>query len=519
MRRHTNELLDQLYEAGYVHPEEIGRTLASPFAEIVEALCLAAGIKDVPEPPERLSSQEGEAYRALIEEQLNSVGAFDGTKLPGEIGKARFMHEWVIGPTGSGKTTLLETQLVVDLAKVVRGEASVVVIDSQGSGKDRLIGDLLRLEMFAPGQPLHDKLIYLEPDPEHPLALNILDVPMPRHASTREREVYEASAVELITFCLSSLSEQQSELFEFAARLLIKIKNPRLTTLFHIFEEDGWKRYEKYLDDEDAIVRRFFTETIKQPGMKPTREAAHRRLMGLLSNPTFRRMLEAPRNKFNMYEELKTPKVILIQTDRDLLKRHACEMFGRFFIGQLLHASEMRGSDALPVYCYIDECSDYVSNDLNIAELLAKARKRHIGLVLSHQNLAQITADTVRAALADCAIRFAGGNETDAGILSRVLHSDTEAISRAKTGTFISYIRGVTPAGVSIRVPQVMQRMPRMGEGELADIRHTMHERYGRTEEAEEPQRPSEPPASRTTPRDERDNDSDSNTDPSPTWR
>jgi hypothetical protein len=78
---------------------------------------------------------------------------------------------WIVAPPDSGKTTFISSMIADDLKRVARGECSIFVMDSQ----NELIPDIAALEMFAPGRPLHDKLIYLEPTSRYPLALNIFD--------------------------------------------------------------------------------------------------------------------------------------------------------------------------------------------------------------------------------------------------------------------------------------------------------------------------------------------------------
>src|SRR6185312_11846800 len=130
------------------------------------------------------------------------------------------------------------------------------------------------------------------------------------------------------------------------------------------------------------------------------------------------------RGKFNMAKELESPKVILINTDLEFLRHDACQLFGRFFIAQLLQAAETRGGDSLPVFCYVDECQDYIANDENAAKLMDKARKRRVAMIFAHQRLQNIESPNVRDALANVGVRFAGGNETDAASLSKILRCE-----------------------------------------------------------------------------------------------
>ena len=55
----------------------------------------------------------------------------------------RFSHTWVLAPPKTGKTQLIQWLVSHDLPKVARGEASVVVMDSQGD----LINNLANLHI------------------------------------------------------------------------------------------------------------------------------------------------------------------------------------------------------------------------------------------------------------------------------------------------------------------------------------------------------------------------------------
>ena len=77
----------------------------------------------------------------------------------------RFEHMHIVAGSGHGKTQTLQQLILHDLDAVAAGEASIIVIDSQSD----LINNIAGLEMFAPGQPLSDRLVLIDPtDIEYP---------------------------------------------------------------------------------------------------------------------------------------------------------------------------------------------------------------------------------------------------------------------------------------------------------------------------------------------------------------
>ncbi|WP_342723914.1 hypothetical protein AAFG07_33205 [Bradyrhizobium sp. B097] len=132
--------------------------------------------------------------------------------------------------------------------------------------------------------------------------------------------------------------------------------------------------------------------------------------MYLLENPTFERMFSNPKSKLDLFTELQSSKVILINTDKDLLKEKRTEMFGRFFIAMLVQSAQERASlareERKATFCYIDECHDYIANDANITTLLDQARKMNIGVILANQRCAQVSPNVLDA-LCNVAIKQA----------------------------------------------------------------------------------------------------------------
>jgi hypothetical protein len=401
----------------------------------------------------------------------------------------RFTHHWIVAPSGTGKTTLLESMIINDLYRVGREEASVLVMDSQ----NELIERLASLKVFAPGRPLHDKLVILEPDPDYPLALNMFDTNMAsaRALSGAQREEMVTTIHELTQFTLTGLlgaemTAKQSVPFAYLIQFLTAIPDATLATLRDLLQPDGLEQYRQHLDLlEDEQVRYFFEQQFsgKRDQYATTKQELLWRFDLMMKNATFRRMFSHPRNKLNLFEELNSAKVILVNTNRNLLKAEGCETFGRFFIAQLLQAATRRSTIAkakrLPVFAYIDECQDYIKNEPKVAELLDKARKQKVGLILAHQRLANIASPDVLDALSNVGIRFAGGNDTDANALAKLLRTEPEKISTQPRGSFIGFIRGQTREGLELRVPGVLlDTLPIMSAAEKMRVKECMRERY-----------------------------------------
>ena len=398
--------------------------------------------------------------------------------------RVRFEHQWIVAGSGHGKTQTLQSMILDDLSDVAAGEASIIIIDSQGD----LIHNISNLEMFAEGQPLADRLCLIDPtDVEWPVSLNLFDVGIDRinQYSLLDRERLINGILELYDFVLSSLlsaelTSKQSVVFRFITRLMLNIPNATIHTFAELLEEDGSKRFRQYIDQLPQTPRKFFHNEFDSSQFKRTRREIIGRLYRVLENQTFERMFSDPRNKVDMFREMNAGKVILVNTAKDLLKETGTEIFGRFFIAMIMQAAQERATidKRLPTFLYIDECQDYV--DENISIILEQARKFNVGIILSHQYLDQIPSRIQSSFAANTSIKFAGGvSAADARKLSSMMNTSPEFLLDKPKLSFGAYIRNMTDKAISLSFPLGrLEAQPTMTDTEREAMLTKIRDRY-----------------------------------------
>lgn len=416
---------------------------------------------------------------------------------------ARYEHQHIVAGSGHGKTQTLQFLIAKDLEAVAAGERSIVVIDSQGD----LIRTIARLEVFATGQPLHERLVMIDPtDVEFPVSLNLFDVGQTRLQgyAQLERERLTNSIIELYDFVLGSLlsaemTQKQNVIFRYVTRLMLQIPDATIQTLRELMEPKSEVRFAPYIAKLTGSARHFFETEFGGSEFTQTRKQVLRRLWGILENQTFERMFSHPRSKLDLYEEMNAGKVILINTAKDLLKDGGTEIFGRFFIALIVQAAQeravLREHERLPTFVYIDEAADYF--DKNFATMLSQARKQKVGMILAHQYLGQLEPRLLDAFAANTAIKFAGGvSAKDSRQLAQMLATMPEFIEAQKKGSFAAYVRGETSSAVPLSIPfGFMERLPRMTASDARQVRNRMRERYATPlREVSEPAAPAPPP-------------------------
>jgi hypothetical protein len=137
--------------------------------------------------------------------------------------ETRFAGMWCVAPSGTGKSTLLRQMILEDLKK----DAAVILMDSTGG----------ITETFRNLKSIADRLVIIDPDPDHPIALNPLDIP----------KTDANLAIDQLEYLFSSLLEtkltaNQSVLFRNLFRLLSIVPDATLDT-FRTLLTTSYKDY------------------------------------------------------------------------------------------------------------------------------------------------------------------------------------------------------------------------------------------------------------------------------------
>lgn len=369
----------------------------------------------------------------------------------------RFEHMHIVAGSGHGKTQTLQHLIMADLKRP--DPPGIVIIDSQGD----MIRKISRLALF--NGTLRDKLIIIDPkDIEHPPALNMFDVNLGRlrKYGTADREQILNGIIELYEYFFGSLlgaelTQKQSLIFRYLARLMIHIPAATIRTMIELM--DDTKPYRQVIEGLPDGIRLFFEREFNDSSYFDTRKQIKRRLYGIVENQTFDRMFSAPRNRIDIPSALNEGKIVLVSTAKDFLKGGS-SILGRYFIALTLQAALERAAipenQRRPAYLYIDEAAEYF--DDNIDNLLTQARKYKLGLILAHQYLDQLSSGLRPSIAANTTIKLAGGvSDQDAHAMSRDMRTTPAFIlqqrKQAASTQFACYVRNLTPSALSLSVP------------------------------------------------------------------
>lgn len=398
----------------------------------------------------------------------------------------RYEHHHIVAGSGHGKTQTIQSLILHDLHSVIKGNASIVVLDSQGD----LINNISNLSIFKPGSPLFERLVIVDPtDVEYPVALNLFDVKMERinQYSQLERERMINGILELYDFVLGSLlaaemTQKQSVIFRYITRLMLHIPNATISTFRNLLKEDGSEKYREHIEKLEGSARDFFETEFDSREFTQTKKQVLRRLWGILENQSFERMFLHPQNKLDLFSEMNSGKVILVNTAKDLLKEEGTEIFGRFFIAMIAQAAQERSvippDQRMPTFVYIDEAADYF--DRNIGLILSQARKYKVGMVLAHQFMGQMDSKLQDGVFANTSLRFAGGvSSKDARSLANEMRTTADFIESQSKLSLAAFVRGVSQGSFPISIkPGKLEGLTRLISEEKIIQRDYMREKY-----------------------------------------
>lgn len=464
-------------------------------------LCAASGIPYDKRGETSKTVVNPTAYRSESNEDLVAtyLGAtpfaqFFAAAVPFSIPEQlRFEHTHILAGSGHGKTQTLQHLILSDLIRP--DPPGLVIIDSQGD----MLKKLSRLDLFDPEHgALASKLIVINPaDVEYPPALNMFDVNFDRLGGygIAAREQILNGVIELYDYIFGSLlgaelTQKQSVIFRYLARLMLTIPGATIHTLIELMNDAT--PFMKNIEQLPPGARMFFETEFPHKSFTDTKRQIQRRLWGILENPTFERMLTAPKNRIDMFDALNTGKIVLVNTAKDFLKAERSSFLGRFFIALTLQAALERAAlpegKRRPAFLFIDEAADYF--DDNIDDLLTQARKYNLGVIFSHQYLDQLAPGLRSSIASNTSIKLAGGiSDRDARSMAADMRTTPtfllEQRKAARSTQFACYLRNVTPTALSLSVPfGMIEQHPTMS-GEA--YRRLENENRGRISLSSEP--------------------------------
>ncbi|MEV0158075.1 type IV secretion system DNA-binding domain-containing protein [Micromonospora sp. NPDC050686] len=323
-----------------------------------------------------------------------------------QVADAR-QHVHVVGKTGVGKSTLLLNMILGDI-KAGRG---TVVIDPRGD----LITDILdRLPASHA-----DRMVIIDPDQENPGCFNPLDDRGDPHL-----------AVDNLVGIFAKIFQGQwgprmDDTMRVACLTLMRHAKPTLSLVPSLLQDKQFRaRFTHGLDDPDGLggfwlwydgINEQFRGQVIAPVLA--------RLRAFLLRDFVKSVIGNAHSSFDMGRVL-DGGVLLCRLPKGILGEETSRILGSLIVAQVWQAAIARAgipeNERRDACLYVDECQNFLTLPGSVGDILAEARGFRLGLVLAHQDLAQLPRDVAAAVSANARSKlFFTVDPADARELSR----------------------------------------------------------------------------------------------------
>lgn len=350
----------------------VGRTSSYPV--------VSAGSRSL--PPSRAIPRDGRVLAMATSpgrERSLALSATDGRQ-----------HLEVLGPTGTGKSTLLVNLIVQDM-KAGRG---LLVLDPKG--------DVYRDVIAAtPANRLAD-VVPLDPTELSPVGLN------PLQARGRPAELVADQLLAVFHGLYAAhWGPRTQDLLHGALLTLVNYPGATLAALPLVLSDVGFRRKVISQIDDPVALGPFWSAFDNWSPAEQTSATAPvlNKLRPFLLRRQLRSVIGQAAPRFDIRQIFTERKILVVNLAKGILGPETSALLGALVISQFWQATLSRAAippeRRHPVFCYLDEFSDYLHLGTDLSDALSQARGLGVGLVLSHQFLGQLDPAMRSAVLAN----------------------------------------------------------------------------------------------------------------------
>ena len=321
------------------------------------------------------------------------------------LNQDRIEHMTIIGRTGVGKSTFIHNMVRQDIEQG-RG---VAVIDPDGN----LVKAIMQSSI--PPERFNDVVIWDLADTEYPPPLNPLAV-----STDRQRE----SAASYIQTVFERIFEDDMSArrmggtLNMALQTIMVDEGATLRDVIRVLRDTDyrWDLLENMDDFTREMVDKLWEpfDAARTPEQNQMTMPIEWRVQSLIRDPLLYSIICHPDN-FDLHDYMANNRIVLISLrppEEHVLDPHAQRFLGAIWIGKFYLAARAKAAKQ-PFFLYVDEAQDFVTADL--PNILTRARKDNLGMILANQFLDQLKGKTLEAIIGNVSSRIVlASGETDA---------------------------------------------------------------------------------------------------------
>lgn len=295
----------------------------------------------------------------------------------------RTRHFYMIGKSGAGKSALISFMARQDIAN---GDG-VGVVDPHGD----LIEDILK---YIPKERAKDVIVFNPADLERPMGLNLLEAKTPE-----EKDFASLAAMEIFIklFGNEIFGPRIQHYFRNGCLTLMDDEEEGATIidLPRLFTDDEFSKY-KISKIKNPVVKSFWDREMAKTGAREKEEMIpyfSAKFGPFITNTMMRNIIGQKHSAFDFRKCMDEKKIILVNLSKGAVGDINAQLLGLIVVNKIQMAAMSRvdvPEDQRPnFWLYVDEFQNFATDAF--ATILSEARKYHLGLILAHQYIGQLT--------------------------------------------------------------------------------------------------------------------------------
>jgi hypothetical protein len=291
----------------------------------------------------------------------------------------RVRHLHLIGASGTGKSTLLFNLIRSDIER----NQGVAVLDPHGDLIDRIL-------TIIPPERIGDVILVDPSDEEYSIGFNILSA----HTDL-EKTLLASDLVGIFQRLSTSWGDQMGSVLRNA--ILAFLESSRGGTLADLrrFLIEPSYRTEFLKTVRDPDIAYYWRKAFPQLGGNKSIGSVLTRLETFLAPKPIRYMVSQEANRLDFADITDSGKIFLAKLPRGEMGEENSFLLGSFLVAKFQQAAMARQKqdrgDRRDFWLYLDEFHNFMTPSM--AEILSGTRKYRLGLILAHQELAQLQGD------------------------------------------------------------------------------------------------------------------------------
>lgn len=289
----------------------------------------------------------------------------------------RFKHTYAIGATGTGKSTMLLNLIMQDIAQG-RG---VAVLDPHGDVIESILSRI-------PEERKEDVILIDPADVDFPVGFNILSA-----YSEIEKDTLSSDLVAIFRRLSTSWGDQMNSVFANAILAFLESKlGGTLADLRRFLVEKSFR--DSFLKTvTDPNIAYYWQKEF--PLLKSNSIAPILTRLDTFLRPKLIRNMVSQKQGLDFENILNSNKILLVKVSQGLIGAENSYLLGTLIVAKIHQAALARQiqkkEERNDFFLYIDEFQNFITP--SVSEILSGTRKYHLGLILTHQDMQQLSKD------------------------------------------------------------------------------------------------------------------------------